>query len=117
MTVKTGSVISLGELPTPRALQSSLQEDVTPMLVMYRGQTATWPGASSTRNISACPTGGSASSLSHVLEMDLPASTLAKYSLTRNVKNYVLTSAAGRGKPLSEFLEHALRQSPDIKDR
>jgi hypothetical protein len=51
------------------------------------------------------------------LDLTLPASTLAKYSLTRNVKNYVLASAEGREKLLSTFLEHALRNSLDIKDR
>ena len=103
--------------PKPAAAPSSLTADDTPTLVMYQGPTVRWPGASSTRNISVCPSDAKGSSLLHMLELDLPEETLARYSLTRQAKDGVLDRRSDHAKPPSPFLKRALLSSMDLKGR
>ena len=112
-----GSATCSGTSPGTAAVPSSLTADDTPTLVMYRGPTVRWPGASSTRNISVCPSDAKGSSLLHMLDLDLTEETLARYSLTRQAKDGVLDRRSDHAKPPSPFLKKALLSSVDLKGR
>lgn len=61
-------------------------------------------GGCSTHNISDCPNGGDASSLSHLLETAIPQ----KYYLSDTAKQGILRRTESRGKKLPPLLQAAL---------
>jgi site-specific DNA-cytosine methylase len=99
----------LAALAGGKGINCSLQGKDGQTRVTCLDREARWPGESSTVNTSVFPNDASPSLLSRMLETGLPPSTLEKYSLSAAQKAGVLRRAEARGKPLSAFLETALK--------